>query len=84
MRSFRISLSETRSENQNGETSMTGKQEQSIASTLAFGILGAALVYYGRRANPGFLTTVASTAGYGLVTKAVSAAVFAALAPSSS
>ena len=63
---------------------MTGKQEQSIASTLAFGLLGAGLVYYGRRANPGILATLVSTAGYGLVTKAISAAVFAALAPSES
>jgi hypothetical protein len=63
---------------------MTGRQEQSIASTLIFGILGAGLVYYGRRANPGILATVATTAGYGLVTKAVSAAVLAALAPSGS
>jgi hypothetical protein len=63
---------------------MTGKPEQSIASTLAFGILGAGLVYYGRRASPGILATVASTAGYGLVTKAVSAVVFAALSPSGS
>ena len=63
---------------------MTGKQEQSIASTLAFGLLGAGLVYYGRRANPGILATLVSTAGYGLVTKAISAAVLAALAPSES
>ena len=63
---------------------MTGKQEQSIASTLAFGLLGAGLVYYGRRANPGLLATLATTAGYGLVTKAISSAVFAALAPSGS
>ena len=63
---------------------MAGKQEQSIAQILAFGLLGAGLVYYGRRANPGILATVASTAGYGLVTKAVSAAVFAALAPTGS
>lgn len=61
-----------------------GKQGQLIASTLAFGVLGAALVYYGRRANPGMLASVASTAGYGLVTKAVSAAVFAILEPSGS
>jgi hypothetical protein len=61
---------------------MTGRQDQSIASTLAFGLLGAGLVYFGRRANPGILATVATTAGYGLVTKAVSTAVFAALAPS--
>jgi hypothetical protein len=60
---------------------MSGKQEQSIASMLAFGLLGAGLVYFGRRANPGILATVATTAGYGLVTKAVSAAVVAALAP---
>jgi len=63
---------------------LTGKQEQSIASTLAFGFLGAGLVYYGRRANPGILATLVSTAGYGLVSKAISAAVFAALAPSES
>jgi len=63
---------------------MTGRQEQSIASTLAFGLLGAGLVYFGRRANPGILATIATTAGYGLVTKAVSTAVFAALAPSGS
>lgn len=63
---------------------MTAKQEQSIASTLAFGLLGAGLVYYGRRANPGILATLVSTAGYGLVTKAISAAVLAALAPSES
>ena len=61
---------------------MTGKQQQSIATTLAFGLLGAGLVYFGRRANPGILATVATTAGYGMVTKAVSTAVFAALAPS--
>ena len=63
---------------------MTGRQDQSIASTLAFGLLGAGLVYFGRRANPGILATVATTAGYGLVTRAVSAAVLAALAPSGS
>jgi len=61
---------------------MTGKQEQSIASTLAFGILGGVLVFFGRRANPGILATVATTAGYGLVTKAISTVVFAALDPS--
>jgi hypothetical protein len=63
---------------------MTGRQEHFLASTLAFGLLGAGLVYFGRRANPGILSTVASTAGYGLVTKAVSAAVFAVLSPSGS
>jgi hypothetical protein len=60
---------------------MAGKQELSISSILAFGLLGAGLVYFGRRANPGILTTVATTAGYGLITKAVSAAVVAGLAP---
>jgi hypothetical protein len=63
---------------------MASRQEQFIASTLAFGLLGAGLVYFGRRANPGILATVATTAGYGLVTKAVSTVVFAALAPSGS
>ena len=62
---------------------MTNKEEQPIASTLAFGILGAGLVYLGRRANPGILATVATTAGYGLITKSVSAIVVAALAPTS-
>ena len=61
---------------------MAGKQEQCIASTLAFGLLGAGLIYLGRRTNPGIIATVATTAGYGLVTKAVSAVVFAALEPS--
>jgi len=60
---------------------MAGKQELSISSILAFGLLGAGLVYFGRRANPGILTTVATTAGYGLITKAVSAAVVAGLGP---
>lgn len=61
---------------------MAGRHEHSIESTLAFGLLGAGLIYLGRRASPGILATVAVTAGYGLVTKAVSAAVFAALGPS--
>jgi len=58
---------------------MSGKQEQTVVSTLAYGLLGAGLVYLGRRANPGILATVATTAGYGLVTKAVSGIVFAVL-----
>lgn len=61
---------------------MAAKQELSISSILAFGLLGAGLVYFGRRTNSGVLATVASTAGYGFITKAVSAAVVAALAPS--
>jgi hypothetical protein len=61
---------------------MAGKQELSISSILAFGLLGAGLVYFGRRTNSGIVATVASTAGYGFITKAVSAAVFAALGPS--
>jgi hypothetical protein len=61
-----------------------GKEARTIASTIAFGLLGAGLVYYGRRANPGILSTIATTTGYGLVTKAVSSAVFAVLSPSQS
>ena len=63
---------------------MTGEasRQEQIATTIAFGLLGAGLVYLGRRANPGILATVATTAGYGLVTKAVSATVIAALSPS--
>jgi hypothetical protein len=63
---------------------MAGRHDQPLATTLAFGVLGAGLVYLGRRANPGIIATIATTAGYGLVTKAVSAAVYAALAPSES
>jgi hypothetical protein len=60
---------------------MAGKQDLSISSILAFGLLGAGLVYFGRRTNSGIVATVASTAGYGLITKAVSAAVVAVLEP---
>jgi hypothetical protein len=69
----------TRNLNTKTETFMTGRRGQFLASTIAFGLLGAGLVYFGRRANPGILASIATTAGYGLVTKAVSAAVFAAL-----
>jgi hypothetical protein len=62
-------------------TDEASKQAHSLASTLVFGILGAGLVYCGRRAEPGILATVASTVGYGLVTKAVSTAVLTVLAP---
>jgi hypothetical protein len=55
---------------------------QTLASTLAFGLLGAGLVYYARRTSPGIIATLATTAGYGLITKAVSTAVVAALSPS--
>ena len=63
---------------------MAGRHDQPLATTLAFGVLGAGLVYLGRRANSGIIATIATTAGYGLVTKAVSAAVYMALAPSES
>ena len=62
---------------------MTGNSQQTIASTLAFGLLGAGLVYLGRRARPGLLPSLATTVGYGLVTRAISTAVFAALDPAS-
>lgn len=60
---------------------MTGNREQSIATTLAFGLLGAGLVYFGRR-RPGIFASLVTTAGYGMVTKAVGTAIFAALEPS--
>ena len=63
---------------------MAGRHNEPLATTLAFGILGAGLVYLGRRANPGIIATIATTAGYGLVTKAVTAAVYATLSPSES
>ncbi len=59
----------------------TGNTSQAIASTLAFGLIGAGLVYFGRRSQPGILASLATTAGYGMVTKAISTAVFATLDP---
>jgi hypothetical protein len=58
-----------------------GNTAQTIASTLAYGLLGAGLVYVGRRTQPGLLASLATTAGYGMVTRAISTAVFAALDP---
>jgi hypothetical protein len=64
---------------------MTGKAgKEQIATTVVFGLLGAGLVYLSRRSRPGFLASLAATAGYGLVTRAVSTAVIAALSPSES
>jgi hypothetical protein len=62
-------------------TDEAGNQQKSIASTAIFGILGAGLVYYGHRTKPSLLATLATTAGYSLITKAVSSTIFAALAP---
>ena len=63
---------------------MTGEansaDHKSITSTIVFGVLGAGLVYYGRRTNPGIIATLATTIGAGFITKAVSSTVFAALA----
>ncbi len=55
--------------------------QQNIVSTLAFGLIGAGLVYFGRRSQPGILASLATTTGYGMVTKAISGVVFAALDP---
>jgi hypothetical protein len=55
--------------------------QQTIVSTIAFGLLGAGLVYFGRRAQPGIIASLVTTAGYGMVTKAISSAVFATLDP---
>jgi uncharacterized membrane protein len=49
-----------------------------LVSNLAFGLLGAALVYYGRR-NQGVLADISTTAGYGLIARTVSSTVIAAL-----
>jgi hypothetical protein len=56
--------------------------ERSLASTIVFGLLGAGLVFFGRRARPGILASIATTTGYGLISKAVSSTVIAALGPS--
>ena len=53
-----------------------------IAATLAWGAIGAALVYIGRRNKSSILADLAVTAGYGMITKAVSKAVVATLSPS--
>ena len=55
-----------------------------IASTLAWGAIGAALVYFGRRNKSAVLGDLAVTAGYGMITKAVSAVVVATLSPAQS
>ncbi len=60
---------------------MTASTQQTLASTLTFGLIGAGLVYFGRRTQPGILASLATTAGYGMVTKAISSAVFAVLDP---
>ena len=57
---------------------MANDREKSLASTLIFGVIGAGLVYYARR-NRGMLAALSATAGYSLVTKAVSSVVIAAL-----
>lgn len=49
-----------------------------LVTNLAFGLLGAGLVYYGRR-NQGVLAYISTTAGYGLIAKIVSSTVIAAL-----
>ena len=55
---------------------------KNVASTLFTGLLGAGLIYYGRRST-GLLAAISATAGLSLLTKAVSSAVSTALSPSS-
>lgn len=55
---------------------------KSLASTLIFGLIGAGLVIYGRHARPGILAGIATTTGYGLISKAVSSTIIVALGPS--
>jgi hypothetical protein len=55
----------------------TGAQKK-LASNLIFGLLGAGLVYYCHR-NKGILPAIGATAGYSLITKAVSSTIIAAL-----
>ncbi|HTJ30577.1 MAG TPA: hypothetical protein VL346_08760 [Acidobacteriaceae bacterium] len=58
--------------------SVAADQERSIASILITGILGAGLIYYGRRSK-GILGAISTTAGYSLLTKAVSSGITTAL-----
>jgi len=57
----------------------TSNWTDTLPSTLAYGLLGAGLVYLVRRCQPGILTALATTAGYSLITKAVSSTVLTAL-----
>jgi uncharacterized membrane protein len=59
-------------------TSEASNPANTILSTLAYGLLGAGLAYFGRR-NKGILATISTTLGYSLITKAVSTTVTAAL-----
>lgn len=56
-----------------------GNPSKSFASSVVFGLLGAGLVYCGRRSKPGILSAIATTAGYSLITQAVSSTVITAL-----
>lgn len=59
-------------------TTDASNHENSIASTILFGLLGVSLAYFGRR-NKTILGTIGTTLGYSLITKAVSTTVIAAL-----
>ncbi len=61
---------------------MTTDAEKTIVSTIIAGLIGAGLIYYGRR-NKGLLAAISTTAGVSLLTKAVSSGVGTALTPSS-
>ena len=66
----------------NGDNRMPNESSSvsnEILSTLAWGAIGAALVFFARRTKAGFLGDIAVTAGYGMITKAVSKAVVASL-----
>ncbi len=52
-----------------------------ITTAIIYGALGAGLIYFARRSKPGLLTTVATTAGYSLLTKAVSNSVLSNFLP---
>jgi hypothetical protein len=56
-------------------------RQRSIASSIAFGVLGAGLVFIGRRTKPGIVATIATTAGYTLLTRGIGAVVSAVLEP---
>jgi hypothetical protein len=56
-------------------------RQRTFANSIAFGVLGAGLVYLGRRVRPGIVATIASTAGYTLLSRSITTVVGTALAP---
>ncbi len=66
------------------EASTQPAKNHEIMSAIVYGVIGAGLIYFSRRSKPGLLTTVAATAGYSMITKAVGNTVLSNLLPTRS